>query len=42
MRSLLAVAPSHAKEAREIVASAESQVEDKGGEISHAVVARKR
>ena len=35
--SLAAVLPSHAKEAREIVARAESQVEDKDDEASHTV-----
>ena len=42
MRSLLAAVPSYAKEAREIVAVPESQVEEKGDETSHTVVARRR
>jgi len=40
VRSLLAAAPSYAKEAREMPVQ-ESQVEDKGDETSHTV-ARKR
>jgi hypothetical protein len=34
--------PSYAKEARELSPVRESQVEDKGDETSHTVVARKR
>jgi len=40
MRSLLAAVPSYAKEASEPVP--EIAAEDKGDEISHTVVARKR